>query len=60
MALRYPLPYAFARSHGLLLDDDGHTLTLWHNASPDAGALGEIMRKYGARSPALAVPSVVQ
>ena len=53
MAIRYPLPYAFARSHGLLLDDDGHTLTLWHNASPDAGALGEIMRKYGARSAAL-------
>ena len=26
---------------------------LWHNASPDLDAMGEVMRKYGARSPAL-------
>lgn len=51
MALRYPLPYAFARSYFLLLDDDGHALTLWHNSSPDAGAVSEIFRKYGARVP---------
>ncbi|MEN9831129.1 MAG: Type secretion system protein, partial [Pseudomonadota bacterium] len=29
MAHRYPLPYAFARSHQLLLEDDGTRLTLW-------------------------------
>ena len=28
MAHRYPLPYAFARSHQLLLEDDGTRLTL--------------------------------
>ena len=55
MALRYPLPYAFARSYSLLLDDDGHALTLWHNASPDAGAVSEIFRKYGARVPSLSL-----
>ena len=55
MALRYPLPYAFARSYSLLLDDDGHALTLWHNASPDAGAVSEIFRKYGARAPSLSL-----
>ena len=55
MALRYPLPYAFARSYSLLLDDDGHALTLWHNANPDAGAISEIFRKYGSRVPPLSL-----
>ena len=45
--MRYPLPYAFARTAALLLEDDGHSLMLWHNASPDLGALGEVVRKYG-------------
>ena len=49
--MRYPLPYAFARSNALLLEDDGHTLTLWHNASPSLGAVGEVMRKYATHSP---------
>ena len=44
--MRYPLPYAFARSNALLLEDEGHGLTLWHNASPDPCALGEVMRKH--------------
>lgn len=46
--MRYPLPYAFARSAGLLLEDDDHSLTLWHNGQPDGSALGEVMRRYGA------------
>ncbi|MES2946837.1 MAG: ATPase, T2SS/T4P/T4SS family [Pseudomonadota bacterium] len=45
--MRYPLPYAFARSTSLLLEDDGHSMMLWHNASPDLSALSEVMRKYG-------------
>ncbi len=44
--MRYPLPYAFARTSQLLLEDDGHTLTLWHPDPPDWGALGEVMRKF--------------
>jgi len=51
--MRYPLPYAFARSNALLLEDDGHGLTLWHNASPDLNAVGEVMRKYATHSSAL-------
>ena len=51
--MRYPLPYAFARSNALLLEDDGHALVLWHNASPSLGAIGEVMRKYATHSPAL-------
>jgi general secretion pathway protein E len=44
--MRYPLPYAFARSHSLLLEDDGHVLTLWHDAQPNSGAMGEVLRKF--------------
>ena len=51
--MRYPLPYAFARSNALLLEDDGHALVLWHNASPSLGAIGEVMRKYATHNPAL-------
>ena len=48
MAQRYPLPYAFARSQALLLEDNGTARTLWHSATPNANALGEVMRKYSA------------
>ena len=45
--MRYPLPYAFARGHQLLLEqaDDGHC-TLWMPQVPPHSALGEVMRKY--------------
>ena len=45
-AFRYPLPYAFARSHQLLLEDDGEHSTLWHGPAPDASACGEVMRRH--------------
>ena len=44
--MRHPLPYAFARMHQLLLEDDGRTLTLWHRPQPPAGAWSEILRMY--------------
>ena len=45
--MRYPLPYAFARSQQLLLEetDDG-SLTLWMPQTPPRSALGEVMRKF--------------
>ncbi|MBT0569147.1 Flp pilus assembly complex ATPase component TadA [Curvibacter sp. CHRR-16] len=43
--MRYPLPYAFARSQQLLLQDDG-TLTLWIHAQTAPSAISEVMRKY--------------
>ena len=46
--MRYPLPYAFARTARLLLEDDGQALTLWHDGRPDAGHLSEVMRRFGA------------
>ena len=44
--MRHPLPYAFARTQQLLLQDDADDLTLWlHAATPDSG-ISEVMRKY--------------
>ncbi len=48
--MRYPLPYAFARTHQLLLEEDGDTLTLWHPEGPAHGALAEVLRKFPVRS----------
>jgi len=53
MAQRFPLPYAFARSQLLLLEDDGTRLTLWLCAESAANAVSEIMRKWGHDSMAL-------
>jgi len=47
MAHRYPLPYAFARSHQLLLEDDGTRLTLWLCPDSVPNAISEVMRKWG-------------
>lgn len=47
--MRYPLPYAFARSQQLLLEDDGEQLVLLHGGTP-APAWSEVMRKYPVRT----------
>ncbi|HYW58396.1 MAG TPA: ATPase, T2SS/T4P/T4SS family [Polaromonas sp.] len=44
--MRYPLPYAFARSYQLLLEESDGLLTLWHAGHPAQGAWNEVMRKY--------------
>ncbi|WP_295852788.1 ATPase, T2SS/T4P/T4SS family [uncultured Xylophilus sp.] len=44
--VRYPLPYAFARAHQLLLEDEDGRLALWHGPQPDGTALGEVLRKH--------------
>jgi general secretion pathway protein E len=44
--MRHPLPYAFARSHQLLLEDDGQSLTLWHADAPAAGPWSEVLRMH--------------
>ena len=46
--MRYPLPYAFARSHELLVEDDAGNLTLLMHAQTSAAAASEAMRKYCA------------
>ncbi len=48
--MRRLLPYAFARTHQLLLEDDGHTLTLWHSDAPDLDAWSEVTRRYAVQA----------
>jgi general secretion pathway protein E len=50
--LKYPLPYAFAREHQLLLEDDGRQPLLLHRAPLPANAdalsaLAEVQRRHG-------------
>ncbi|MDO9149598.1 MAG: type II secretion system ATPase GspE [Hydrogenophaga sp.] len=56
--MKYPLPYAFAREHHWLLEDDGQALTLLGSNSPAAdaaaqtrrlSALSEILRRHDVR-----------
>ncbi|MDO9568376.1 MAG: type II secretion system ATPase GspE [Hydrogenophaga sp.] len=56
--MKYPLPYAFAREHHWLLEDDGQALTLLGSHSPAAdaaaqtrrlSALSEILRRHDVR-----------
>ena len=44
--MRYPLPYAFARSHRLLLDAASEPATLWWCAQSDRQALSEVLRRH--------------
>ncbi len=46
MGARHPLPYAFARAHGLLLEADAERSTLWASVGVSPAALSEVMRKY--------------
>ncbi len=44
--MRYPLPYAFARTHQLLLEEEADALTLCLHPDSGVNAVGEVMRKY--------------
>ena len=44
--MRYPLPYAFARTHQLLLQEQSGELTLCLHPDSNASAVSEVMRKY--------------
>ena len=46
MGARHPLPYAYAKAHTLLLEDDGERLMLWAPENVSLSALGEVMRLY--------------
>jgi general secretion pathway protein E len=46
MGARHPLPYAFAKAHTLLLEDDGERLVLWAPESVQLTALSEVLRVY--------------
>ena len=44
--MRYPLPYAFARTHQLLLEEEAGALTLWLHPDFVPSAASEVLRKY--------------
>ncbi|HWH74369.1 MAG TPA: type II secretion system ATPase GspE [Methylibium sp.] len=46
MATRHPLPYAFAKAHTLLLEDNGDRLVLFAGDAVSPAALGEVTRLY--------------
>jgi general secretion pathway protein E len=46
----YPLPYAFARTQQLLLQDQSGGLTVWVHQGTPPSALGEVMRKYNPQT----------
>ncbi len=59
--MRYPLPYAFARTHQLLLEEESDQLTLCLHPDSGASAVSEVMRKYPVRQiEALAAPALIQ
>ncbi len=46
MGARHPLPYAYAKAHTLLLEDDGAQLVLWTPETVALPALSEVLRLY--------------
>ena len=46
MSTRHPLPYAFAKAHTLLLEDDGEQLVLSAPEGASLAALSEVLRVY--------------
>jgi general secretion pathway protein E len=47
--MRYPLPYPFARTQQLLLEEQGGEFTLWLHPASAASGVSEVMRKYPVR-----------
>jgi general secretion pathway protein E len=45
--MRYLLPYAFARSHQMLLEQESGRLTLWLSSRSNRQALAEVLRQHG-------------
>ena len=50
MAARHPLPYAFAKAHSLLLEDDGAQRVLWAAEGSNTSAMSEVVRLYDVTS----------
>jgi general secretion pathway protein E len=44
--MRHPLPYAYAKAHTVLLEDDGARMVLWAPETVELPALSEVLRMY--------------
>ncbi len=60
LPVQYPLPYAYARSQELLLEDQEGELTLWLHHLDDASALSEVMRKYPVQQVRTEAPELLR
>lgn len=59
--MRYPLPYAFARTQQVLLEEQSGEFTLWLHPASLPGGVSEVMRKYPVRQiETQAAPALVQ
>jgi general secretion pathway protein E len=59
--MRHPLPYAFARTQQVLLQDDGAQLHLWVSRDSNPAGVREALRKYPqARLQPQGAPALVQ
>jgi general secretion pathway protein E len=56
--MRYLLPYAFARTHQLLLGEDAGRMTLWMQPASDRQALSELVRQQAQAADDLAVQTL--
>ena len=54
--MRHPLPYAWAKSQRLLLEDDGERLVLWADAQAPRAALAEVLRLHAVDAVELEAP----
>ena len=50
MGARHPLPYAFAKTHQVLLEGDGDHWVLWISESTPRAAVGEVLRNFEAQT----------
>lgn len=50
MATRHPLPYAYAKAHTLLLEDDGTQRVLWAAETTSPSAISEVVRRHDVTS----------
>ena len=56
--MKYPLPYAFARSQHILLAEDTAARTLWLTASTTRAVVAEVLRKYGGAAGPIAIENL--
>ncbi len=59
MPVRHPLPYAYARANGVLLEHDGERLTLWASTAVSPAALSELMRKHSIHAIEMDPPEAI-
>ncbi|MBT9508334.1 ATPase, T2SS/T4P/T4SS family [Rhodoferax sp.] len=57
--MRYPLPYAFARTNQLLLEDESGELTLCVHPESLASAVSEVLRKYPVQGLQVQTPELL-